>query len=234
MELRIEDYPYAASSSGEAVATVPSDSPVQQTGSSAVNKYAKLGLICLGIVAISVGVGVGVSKMNNDATRLNVAKSTSVESDALPWCTEELTRRKLVVPGTEDIIFHSTTDNLRHHGTERELGKTGEPVSTPVPTTFMPTYDTTSRPTNSVTTVPLMKGTNSPSFAPSSIVSCVIFLLLLLHLMKATSNNTCHIITCYDCRNVRRKVQPLLLPLISAPGVIESSSLNMIGCWEQK
>lgn len=176
MEVRLQDYPYATSSSDGAEATIPSDSPVQQTGSSAVNKYVKLGLICLGIVAISVGVGVGVSKMNNDATRLNVAKALSVESDELPWCPDELTRRKLVVPGTEDIIFHSTTDNLRHHGTERELGKTGEPVSTPVPTTFMPTYDT-SRPTNPVTTVPLMKGTNSPSVAPSSIVSSFIFLL---------------------------------------------------------
>jgi hypothetical protein len=179
MELSIEDYPYAASSSGGAEATVPSDSSLRQTDASAVNKYAKLGLICLGVVAISIGVGVGVSKMNNNTTRLNVAKSTAAESE-LPWCPEER-RRKLVVPGTEEI-FHSTTDNLRHHGTERELGKTGEPVSTPVPTTFMPTYDTL-RPTNPVTTVPMMKGTNSPSFAPSSIVSCLIFLLLLLHLL---------------------------------------------------
>jgi hypothetical protein len=191
MELSIEDYPYAASSSGEAVATVPSDSPLRQTDSSAVNKYVKLGVICLGVVAISIGVGVGVSKMNNNATSLNVAKSTAAESE-LPWCPEER-RRKLVVPGTEDI-FHSTTDNLRHHGTERELGRTGEPVSTPVPTTFMPTYDTL-RPTNPVTTVPLMKGSNSPSVAPSSIVSSFIILLLLLHLMKATSNNACYIIT---------------------------------------
>lgn len=190
MELSIEDYPYAASSSGEAVATVPSDSPLRQTDSSAVNKYVKLGVICLGVVAISIGVGVGVSKMNNNATSLNVAKATNIESDELPWCPE--LRRKLVVPGTEDI-FHSTTDNLRH-GTERELGKTGEPMSTPVPTTFMPTYDTL-RPTNPVTTVPLMKGSNSPSVAPSSIVSSFIILLLLLHLMKATSNNACYIIT---------------------------------------
>jgi len=224
MELSIEDYPYATSSSDGAVATIPSDSSLRQTDASAVNKYAKLGLICLGIVAISVGVGVGVSKMNDNTTRLNVAKSTAAESE-LPWCPEER-RRKLVVPGTEDI-FHSTTDNLRHHGTERELGRTGEPVSTPVPTTFMPTDDATSRPTNPVTTVPVMKGTNSPSFAPSSIVSCFIFLLLLLHLINHHPKphltiRACYIITYCHCRSVRRKVQPLLLPPISAPGVIGS------------
>lgn len=98
-------------------------------------QYVKLGAIGLCIAAITIGVGMGVSTRNKNRAAINVAKSTSTDSD-LPWCPDE-TRRKLIVPGTETI--YSANENLRSRTvTVRNLGLTFQP-DTPTPTTYMPT-----------------------------------------------------------------------------------------------
>ena len=133
--------------------------------------YVKLCSIGLCIVTISLGVGIGLSKRNKNSATINAAKSTSTDSD-LPWCPE-VTRRELIVPGTESI--YSATDNLRR-GTVRNLGQTFQP-DTPMPTSddfFNPPKVTPSPFDPTPTKAPLaavpgiMKGTSSPSIAPSS------------------------------------------------------------------
>ena len=148
-------------------------------------QYVKLGIIGLCIAAISIGIGLGVTTRNKNSAAINVAKSTSTDSD-LPWCPED-TRRELVVPGTESI--YSETDNLRR-GTVRKLGLTFQPdtptqATRPPSPTYTPTYSDdvdilistpfpsdppVTNPTKApLTAVPgIMKGTSSPSIAPSS------------------------------------------------------------------
>ena len=149
-------------------------------------QYIKLGAIGLSIVAISLGIGMGVSTRNKKKAAINVAKSTSTDSD-LPWCPEE-TRRELIVLGTENIHAAPApaNENLRRGtgtGTVRNLGLTFQP-DTPTPTTYMPTNAddflnppistpfpsdlTVTKPTNPPMTAEIMKGTSSPSIAPSS------------------------------------------------------------------
>ena len=143
--------------------------------------YVKLGSIGLCIVAITLGVGIGLSRRNNSSAAINAAKSTSTDSD-LPWCPDE-TRRKLVVPGTESI--YSATDNLRlRRGTgtvRRNLGLIFEeseapmkPTPQPNTNTPFPTGDDDFLDDPPIVNDPLiavpgiMKGTSSPSIAPSS------------------------------------------------------------------
>ena len=141
--------------------------------------YVKLGSIGLCIVAISLGVGIGLSRRNKSTAAINAAKSTSTNPD-LPWCPDE-TRRKLVVPGTESIYF--ATDNLHlRSGTgtvRRNLGQTFEESETPMkptpkPNTPFPTGDDEFLDDPPIVNDPLiavpgiMKGTSSPSIAPSS------------------------------------------------------------------
>ena len=140
--------------------------------------FVKLGSIGLCIVAITLGVGIGLSRRNNSSAAINAAKSTSTDSD-LPWCPDE-TRRNLVVPGTESIYY--ATDNLRLRrgpGTvRRNLGLTFEesetpmkptPQNTPFPTGDDDFLDDPPIVNDPLIAVPgIMKGTSSPSIAPSS------------------------------------------------------------------
>lgn len=168
-------------------------------------QYIKLGVIGFGIVAISLGIGIGVSTMkNNKSAAINAAKSMSTD---LPWCPE-VTRRELVVPGTESI-YHATTDNLR--GIDRKLGQilTPAPDDTPNRKTPMPTSDdffippmatplSVTNPTKPpLTAVPgITKGTSSPSIAPSSakpsaaaVVSIYIIIMIVI-ILPSVSNLT--------------------------------------------